>query len=204
MERTAILSKCGKFRYRLGRRWAGGPTVVYVMLNPSTADHQQDDATIRRCISFAQAEGFGALEVVNLFAYRTPHPAALKYAGFPVGADNDRHIVEACQAAERVCLAWGAHEDAQPRVQVVMPLIRLTNLEPYCLAITRSGFPAHPVRLPKTSRMQPFTLEAIQAAMTGESLRVEPQLAPAPAARREGIQPGLWPFPVSAHMENPQ
>lgn len=199
MERTAILSKCGKFRYRLGRRWGDGPTVVYVMLNPSTADHQQDDATIRRCTGFAQAEGFGALEVVNLFAFRTPHPAALKYAGFPVGPDNDRHIVEACQAAERVCLAWGAQNDAQQRVQVVLPLIRSTNLEPYCLAITRSGFPAHPVRLPSSSRMHPFTVEAIEAAMKGEPLRIEPQ--PAPVLRKP-IQPDLWPFPVSAHVES--
>lgn len=199
MERTATLSRDRKFRYRLGRKWANGPVVVYVMLNPSTADHEQDDATIRRCIGFAQQEGFGALEVVNLFAYRTPHPAALKHAGFPVGPENDEHIRRACEGAERVVVAWGAQLDAQPRVQMVMPLICATGLEPYCLAITRSGFPGHPVRLPKSSRMRPFSLEAISAAMQGQD-------PPAIEFELTALRPPVgkqteWPFPSSAHTE---
>lgn len=190
---TATISSCGKFRYRLGRRWGDGPGVLFVMLNPSRADADVDDATIRRCITFAKAEGFGALEVVNLFAFRTPYPAELKALGFPVGPDNDRHIVEAAKEAERVCVAWGAQNDAQPRVQIVMPLLRSTGLEPYCLAITRSGFPAHPVRLPNSSRMHPFSLEAIQAAMAGRDLPPANADVPAPL--------NCWPFPVSAHQE---
>jgi hypothetical protein len=183
MERTATLSKCGTYRYRLGRRWASGRVLLYVMLNPSTADAQEDDATIRRCIGFAQAEGFGALEVVNLFAYRTPYPAALKGHGFPVGPENDSHITLAAMGSHAVCVAWGAQPDALPRIQVVMPLL-WAHHEPQCLAITRSGFPAHPVRLPKTCTLRPFSLEAIQVAMQGET----PTDA-APAAK-----PADWPF----------
>lgn len=195
MERTALLSPCGKYRYRLGRRWADGPTLLYVMLNPSTADAQVDDATIRRCIGFAQAESFGALEVVNLFAYRTPHPVALKSAGFPAGPDNDGHITAAAKSAGAVCVAWGAQPEALPRIQVVMPLL-WPHHEPQCLAITRSGFPSHPVRLPKTCRLRPFSLEAIQAAMEDKEL---PAVAtPAPTAAPAPVEQQMeWPFPVS-------
>lgn len=203
MERTAVISKCKQFRYRLGRRWTDGPTCVYVMLNPSTADHEQDDATTRRCIGFAQQEGYGALEVVNLFAFRTPYPSALKHSGFPVGPENDAHIFEAFKRAERVCVAWGALQEsaAEERVQVVMPMVWSSGMAPYCMTITRSGFPGHPVRLAKATRMRPFTLEAIAAAMEGR----EPPAtdAAAPELAKAVLNPqAAWPFPVSAHQEN--
>jgi SagB-type dehydrogenase family enzyme len=82
MRRIALFSPCGTFRYRLGRRWAEGPTVGFVLLNPSTPDAEVDDQTVRRCIRFAQRDGYGGLEVVNLFAYahhgttKRYHPSA--------------------------------------------------------------------------------------------------------------------------------
>jgi hypothetical protein len=84
-DRGATLSDCGRYRYRLWRRWADGPTVLFVMLNPSTADADVDDPTIRRCIGFARSWGAGALEVVNLYAWRATQPAELKAAVGPVG-----------------------------------------------------------------------------------------------------------------------
>jgi hypothetical protein len=75
MIRTALFSPCGRFRYRLGRRWAEGPTVALVLLNLSTADDEVDDPTIRRCIDFARRWGYGGLEVVNLYAHVATDPA---------------------------------------------------------------------------------------------------------------------------------
>ena len=69
METSAVLSPCRQYRYALWRKWADGPQVLFVMLNPSTADESVDDPTIRRCISFAKAWGFGSLSVGNLFAF---------------------------------------------------------------------------------------------------------------------------------------
>jgi hypothetical protein len=82
--RTALFSRDRRFRYRLGRRWVEGAAVCFVLLNPSTADEMQDDATVRRCIAFAKAHGFDALEVVNLYAYIATDPADLRRAGYPV------------------------------------------------------------------------------------------------------------------------
>ncbi|GCL64357.1 DUF1643 domain-containing protein [Pseudaquabacterium pictum] len=122
--RLAIVSECKRFRYVLGRRWGAGQPLLFVMLNPSTADDKKDDPTIRRCIAFAHAHGFPAFEVVNLFAFRTPKPAALKQAGWPVGPHNDTQIAEAASNAAAICLAWGAqagHARAEARVQEVLP-----------------------------------------------------------------------------------
>jgi hypothetical protein len=105
----ADLSPCGTYRYLLGRRIGGGDRVgLWVMLNPSTADANEDDATIRRCIGFARREGCGLLEVVNLFAYRATDPAALRLADDPVGPANDHFISKAVERAALVVVAWGA------------------------------------------------------------------------------------------------
>jgi hypothetical protein len=75
----AELSACRTYRYRLWRQWdADLAPVVWVMLNPSTADESADDPTIRKCIGFAQRWGYGGIEVVNLYAYRSPDPRQLK------------------------------------------------------------------------------------------------------------------------------
>lgn len=156
MIRSATISPCGRFRYRLGRRWAEGATLLFVMLNPSTADAAIDDPTIRRCIGFAQAEDFGAIEVVNLFAYRTPEPKALKAAGFPVGPDNDAAIMAAAVNANTICLAWGAHGAGLARTGEVLALLKQANRAPWCLERTRGGQPAHPLMLRSSCRLQPF------------------------------------------------
>jgi hypothetical protein len=129
-------------------------------------DADVDDPTIRRCIGFAQREGAAAIEVVNLFAYRATKPADLRLAGYPVGPENDRHTLEAAREASAVCVAWGANAADLERPQIVMPLLWSIGVEPVCLAITRSGFPGHPLMLANSCKLRPFTLEAIQEAMT--------------------------------------
>lgn len=149
--KTAVISECGKFRYRLGRRWSEGPTLLYVMLNPSTANADEDDATIRRCIGFAQRGGFGALEVVNLYAYRATKPADMRAAADPIGPENDRHIVEHCtdwDGQSAVCCAWGGNARMDsPRVRQVLKMLADSGNTPMALAINLDGTPAHPCML---------------------------------------------------------
>lgn len=169
-QRDVALSECGRFRYRLSRVWGEGPQLLFVMLNPSTADAEVDDATIRRCVTFAHAGGFYSLQVVNLFAYRATDPEDLRRAGWPVGGDNDSHIAAAACAAAAVCVAWGAigeHGPASDRVQQVMPRLIRAGHTPQCLNITRRGYPQHPLYLPSTCRLRPYDLTAIEAAMAG-------------------------------------
>ncbi|PKN80874.1 MAG: hypothetical protein CVU47_08520, partial [Chloroflexi bacterium HGW-Chloroflexi-9] len=85
----ASFSRDGRYRYSLVRRWGDGPRVAWVMLNPSTADATRDDPTLRRVIAISRRAGFGALEVVNLWALRSAHPADLARAADPVGPRAD-------------------------------------------------------------------------------------------------------------------
>lgn len=76
--RGAVISDDGRYRYRLWRTWAPElPRMAWIMLNPSTADAEVDDPTIRRCVGFAKREGCGGIEVVNLYAYRSTDPSVL-------------------------------------------------------------------------------------------------------------------------------
>lgn len=170
MKKYATISRCGKYRYLLGRQWGEGSPLLFVMLNPSTADAEVDDATIRRCIGFAQRGGFGGLEVVNLFAYRATDPKDMKRAGYPVGEDNDHHIVQASMLAGAVCVAWGVNVAGLERPQIVLPMLRKHAANALqCLRITRSGYPQHPLMLASACVLQPFTADAIDAAMRGAS-----------------------------------
>jgi hypothetical protein len=106
--RDAVLSDDGRYRYRLSRRWTEGPTLHWVMLNPSTADADKDDPTIRRCVGFATHNGFGSISVCNLFALRATNPRELIPAcSAAVGPANDKFIQE-IPSGSTVVAAWGA------------------------------------------------------------------------------------------------
>lgn len=154
---SATISKCGLYRYTLGRRWAPGQRMLaFVMFNPSTADAELDDATIRRCVKFARAHSYDALEVVNLFAYRATDPKQLRKAGYPVGPENDAHIAHVARMATDVCVAWGALAAGLSRPDAVMDILRVNARAILCLALTRSGYPQHPLMLSSACTLQPY------------------------------------------------
>ena len=146
----------GDYRYRLWREWnSNSKTVSFIMLNPSRADAQINDPTITRCINFAQSWGYGRLEVVNLFAYRTSKPSLLKQAAEPIGEDNDRYILESVEGSERVILAWGNHGRWRKQDLYVLQLLK-TYKHLYSLGITKKGCPRHPLYLHKTTQSQQY------------------------------------------------
>jgi hypothetical protein len=108
VQRGALVSNCGRYRYRLWRLWdAAAPTMVWVLLNPSTADADTDDRTVRRCQSLARREHYGGVILVNLFAWRCTHPRDLRLAADPIGPENDEHILQVCREG-RTIVAGGA------------------------------------------------------------------------------------------------
>lgn len=153
MERTALLSPCSTYRYLLGRWWGSGSHVAFVMLNPSTADAERDDPTIRRCIGYARAWGYSGLVVANLYAYRATCPADLWRAEDPIGPENDDHLYEAAMGAEEVVCAWGALAP-RARAETVEDLLLgrgeiLSGREVLkALRLLKDGSPAHPLYLP--------------------------------------------------------
>lgn len=158
MRRGATFDDSGEYRYTLWRTWDRClPRIAFVMLNPSTADHRVDDPTIRRCIGFARSWGYGALWVVNLFAYRTHSPRRLARADDPVGPDNDRHLVRVRRRATDVVAAWGVHGALRGRDRQVRELLARRGRPLLCMGTTAAGHPRHPLYLPGTTRPAPWT-----------------------------------------------
>jgi len=138
----------GPYRYELRRRWADGPAVLFVGLNPSTADGDHDDPTVRRCIRFASRLGCGELLIGNLYGWRATDPRALRGVDDPVGPANDEHLVAMAGRSRYVLAAWGATEGPlMGRPWEVSRLLCEITSAVFCLGTTRYGHPRHPVRL---------------------------------------------------------
>jgi len=151
----AIFSEDKAYRYVLWRIWNEKiPFVSFIGLNPSTADENNDDPTLRRCIRYARDWGWGGLYLTNLFAFRTSYPGKLKLAGDPVGVDNDQWLCAVANSAALVIASWGNHGSHMQRAQVVIPMIK--NL--YYLHITKQGQPAHPLYLRNNLTPKPLSL----------------------------------------------
>ena len=146
---SATISDCGAFRYTLHRRipsmlrWVR--PCLFIMLNPSKADAQDDDPTIRRCIAFAQREQCTELAVVNLYGLRATKPRMLGLSDDPIGPDNDLYIcreVYRCRSISGIIIAaWGAHPMAPKRATAVAEMVGSM----LCLGTTASGQPRHPL-----------------------------------------------------------
>ncbi len=159
MIKDAQISDCGKYRYRLFRKWdmeTERMPVMWLMLNPSTADASIDDPTIRRCIKFSQTWGYGAMFVGNLFAYRATNPKELYAVGDAVGPENRYHLELMANQSAKIIVAWG-NGGLYPRP----PL-------PFCpggawhLGLTNSREPKHPLArgkafIPYTQPLAAFT-----------------------------------------------
>jgi hypothetical protein len=155
MNSGACFDSTGTYRYSLWRSWnENGSRLAFIMLNPSTADDQINDATIRRCISFAESWGYGSLEVVNLFALRTPYPQRLREVPDPVGDECDFHILAAVERAKQTIVAWGNWGSLHQRDRAVLEL--LSHLKVHCLGWNQSGQPRHPLYLKRDVRPVPY------------------------------------------------
>jgi len=177
--RGATISKCGLYRYSLWREWRGthdpmnwrwqgitdgtGKRVgmpkscLFVMLNPSTADGEQDDPTIRRCVGFAKSWNFERLEVVNLFAYRATNPRDVldsQMAGIDViGPDNIDAVQSANEDAGMVVCAWGGNVSTLDPARHHIETVRgwLLQKKHFALGLTKDGHPRHPLYLPSSA-----------------------------------------------------
>lgn len=163
IQKSAVISDCGKYRYRLSRTWMPGrPVATFVMLNPSTADAMVDDATIRKCMGFAQRWGMGGIRVGNLFAYRATKPADMMHKSVvdPVGPDNERHLMALCRDAAGnaidddglIICAWGANGSYMDQDQTFLGWCEMDWLiKERCvkaLRLTSKGAPEHPLYVP--------------------------------------------------------
>lgn len=137
-----------KYRYLLLREWDTSlPRVLYVMLNPSVANQEEDDRTSTQCLHFAKKFGYGSLEVVNLYAFISTDPNQLRSEYDPIGVENDKFILEAAKRAKTIVIAWGEKYFVNQRHIKVARLLTSEGYQLHCLGIAKSGHPRHPSRM---------------------------------------------------------
>lgn len=144
MKKGAEISPCGKYRYKLWRIWDDSkPKVLFIMHNPSTADADEDDPTIRRCIGFAKSWGYGGIYVGNLSPYRATDPYELNKLGLTelMPLENWDHVQDMRSKCEIHILAHG------------IPVVKIRSIWTYSkkgwnyLKLTKDKFPCHPLYL---------------------------------------------------------
>jgi hypothetical protein len=186
----ARFDKDRRYRFRLGRKltpqtlnitWGeiiafggfGLSRVVFLMLNPSTANAFKPDPTVDRCCEFARRWGADVLEVVNLFAFISTDPRELTKATVPGwapieacggGVKNNMEILAACRGATRVVAAWGTGGSLYERDQRVIHLLDDHDIELSVLRLTKEGHPNHP--LSRGKNFIPY--ETVPRAWKGE------------------------------------
>lgn len=149
----AVYSPCERYRYGLERVWGAGPMLLYVMLNPSTADELRNDPTIERCQRRAVQLGFGGMQIANLFGWRATRPQDLRRAELPVGPENDALLREWHAGADMTLAAWGVHGAHLGRGREIAALLEGPL---HHLGLTRDGHPRHPLYVSYATRPSPW------------------------------------------------
>ena len=155
MKANAILDDSRQYRYKLERTWdCQNERVLFVMLNPSTADEKTDDHTIRRCRNLAKSWGYGGLVVGNLFALRSKDPRALLRHPNPVGPDNDAYLQQLADECEVVVAAWGTWGEKFPQRQAFVKALLKGRMQ--CLEVNLDGTPLHPLTAKASATLKSY------------------------------------------------
>lgn len=148
----AIISDCGAYRYRLDRHVGAGDAVyAFFGVNPSTADHMQDDATVRKWIGFSKRLGVGRFVVGNAFALRATDVRELGKHPDPVGPEWRKHTADIIREADVLVPCWGARGKIPKRLRekfwVLKGMIADSGKPVKCWGLTASSDPVHPLML---------------------------------------------------------
>ncbi|MEW9855890.1 DUF1643 domain-containing protein [Novosphingobium sp. M1R2S20] len=160
---TAVISDCGRYRYRLERGGHGDGATAVIMVNPSTADAEQDDATIRKLKGFGERNQWGRIIVGNLFAYRATNVRDLGKVSDPVGPENDDHLWRIVSSVDRIVVAWGP-VSKQPKYQrarfrrflAIAGSTPMFSIGP----VANCGHPKHPLMLGYDNPLLPWSAPA--------------------------------------------
>ncbi len=142
-----IFSSCKKYRYYLERSFKENPKsfLVFIMLNPSTADEKTNDPTVLRCQNHALNKKFDGFIVLNLFAFRSTEPKNLKTTKNPVGILNDKTILKTLKNNKNIICAWGNHGSFLNRSEEIKNIFKEKKIKTKAFEITKLGEPKHPL-----------------------------------------------------------
>jgi hypothetical protein len=137
-------------RYQLWRIWnPQKPLLLFVLLNPSRADHLSNDKTVTRLISFTKKFGYGGFYLGNICSYICPYPSELEGRFYEKDYKNILHLRQMHQKCEKVIFGWGNHGHLPAWLKEMIP-------NPMCMGINKNGSPKHPLYLPKATELLPY------------------------------------------------
>lgn len=162
MIKDAVISECLNYRYSLSRRWSDEQdnSIVFCMLNPSTADASIDDPTIKRCIGFGRIWGFSEIYVVNLYAFRTSKPKELWKSNDPVGLENDKFLKELAGKYKNIVCAWGGNAKNDRAIEVAN-ILKESGANLWSFGVTQKGHPKHPLYIPEIQKLESWSAELL-------------------------------------------
>lgn len=163
----ATFSPCRNYRYMLSRRWGHGPTLCWVMLNPSTASAFAEDATSRRVRDFTSRLGsYGGFVIVNLYSLRSTDPKALwtRSEADRIGPLGDQFIQSQAAGRGHVIAAWGAHGARNDRGDQIAAMLADAGVTLHCLGVTNNGQPRHPLYLDGDTPFQRYRVREVANA----------------------------------------
>lgn len=150
MIKSAILSKNRKHRYLLSRIWdLDNENILFIMLNPSSADEDIDDATTTKVISFSKKWGYGGLHICNLYTYRTSSPKKLFSVQKNKRGSNKSEIKKYAKKCSKIVYAWGNKEKVPPWLNQMVP-------NPSFIELSKEGVPKHPLYLKSNLKLKSF------------------------------------------------
>lgn len=160
MQNKCLFSPCRNYRYSLRHDIASAGTdffaaeesakghAVWIALNPSKADEERLDPTLKRIRVFSAAFGFGGFVMLNLFAWRETKSKKLPKVAEPIGPENDRVILETAKAAPYVICCWGTSGSLLKRDEAVVAMLKANGIKTMYLRKTKDGYPEHPLYIP--------------------------------------------------------
>ncbi|HBC85953.1 MAG TPA: hypothetical protein DCZ94_03260 [Lentisphaeria bacterium] len=157
MFNDCIFSPDRKYRYVLKHRWDDlmpEKACMWIGLNPSTADEQQLDPTLRRIRGFCITHEFNCFYMLNIFAFRATDPKIMKKESDPTGPENDRWLKEISDKCTLVVACWGTHGKHIGRSDAVIKLFSSHDKTLHCLGKTKEGYPVHPLYIPADAELK--------------------------------------------------
>lgn len=138
-------------RIRLERWWdtPTAPFALWIGMNPSGADDQVDDLTVRKECNWTRILGLGRYVKANVGSYRWTESVTLSLKREPlVHADNLPEIRALAAAAELIVLSVGKPPDVLlSAARSTFRALKQDGRKVRCLGVTQDGWPKHTSRL---------------------------------------------------------
>ncbi|MCA9733951.1 DUF1643 domain-containing protein [candidate division KSB1 bacterium] len=156
IQKGAIISKCKNYQYALWRIWdTQKPLALFLTLNPSPSEENEDSATVLKCVELGNKLGFGGIVLGYIFGYRTDDPNDFINVTDPVGPENDACLERFAAQAHTIIAAWGIRGSYKERHDAIMR--KIPDL--HCFGITENGQPIHPLGVTDEAELKPIRVE---------------------------------------------